>query len=475
MNKKVFMTAGFALLITACGSGGGGDDTFAGIDGRGAPVRVGVVSSGTISGFGSVIVNGVRYDTSNARFDIDDGPGSESDLAVGQVVTIVGSTDDDGTDARADSVTFDDLVEGPVESVDTADSSFVVLGQTVRVNAETVFDDDFSPSSLDGVTVGQVVEVSGFFDSAGDILATYVELEDGLDDFEVTGTVKNLDAANFTFEIGNLVVDYRNAMLEDFPNGAPENDQTVEAEGSIGTSGELIAVRVEYEDDDEFDDGDDVELEGPITRFNSATDFDVNGFPDTTTVSTEFENGTSARLALDVIVEVEGTVDGSGVLVAESVEFEEEGTLELEGLVEATTSTSVTLLGVEAFVTEETDFDDQSDDDLPAFGLEDVVVGDYVEVRGYDDSGTLTLTGLERKDDTGESGVSGPVSAVNDPEFTVIGVTVATDENTEFEDADGNDIDAATFFAMALGKFVEVEGRYSGGTLTANEVEIEDD
>lgn len=470
MNLRGSVTVAVAILIAACGGGGG--ETTAGIDGRGAPVRVGVVSTGTISGFGSIIVNGVRYDTSNATFDIDDQPGSESDLAVGQVVTIVGSTDENGQDAQADTVSFDDLVEGPVESVDAANSSFVVLGQTVRVNVDTVFDDDFSPSSLGGVAVGQVVEVSGFVDSTGGFLATYVELEDGMSDFEVTGVVANLDPGLMTFEINSLVVDYSNAMLEDFPNGGPENGQTVEAEGLLGSGGELVATRVEFEGDGELDadDGDDVEIEGLITRFASATDFDVNGIPVTTNSTTVFENGSANDLALDVVVEVEGEVDANGVVVADRIEFEQEGTLELRGLVEATTASSVTLLGIEATVTAKTDFDDQRDGG--AFGLADIVVGDYIEVLGYDDNGNLTLTRLERDDDTGISEVIGPVSAVNEPDFTAVGVTIRTDAETEFEENE-TEIDAADFFASALGATVEVEGDYAGGVLTAESVEID--
>ncbi|MEM8814464.1 MAG: DUF5666 domain-containing protein [Pseudomonadota bacterium] len=473
MNRNTLLTIGGCFAIVACGGGGG--EATAGIDGRGTPSRVATVSRGTITGFGSVIVNGVRYDTSNASFDIDGVAGAESDLAVGQVVTIQGSTDENGQDARADSVSFDALLEGPVESIDVSAQSFVVLGQIVIVNNDTIFDDDFVPQDIEGLAPNDVVEISGFFDANDNIRATYVDLEQNAGDFEVSGIVSNLDAGNLSFEINGLTVDYSNANLSGFPNGAPENGQQVEAEGTLG-GGELLATSVELEDNDlGAAAGDDAEVEGIITRFVSAADFDVNGVPVTTNASTSFDNGSSTDLALNVAIEVEGEVNASGVIVAESIDFEQVGTLELRGIVEAVGASSITLLGITAAVTAETSLDDQSSADLASFALTNVSVGDYVEVRGFDDSGTLTLTGLERDDDEGDSGLRGPITAISDPDFTALGVTVRTTVDTEFEDANENEIDAATFFAGALNEVVEADGNFASGVLTAEEVEVEDD
>ena len=96
-------------LVVACGGGGGGG--VAGID------RLGV-TTGTINGFGSIIVNGVEYETNAADFDIDDGPGSQSELKVGQQVTIQWDSSDDGVTRNAQSVSYDDLLEGLIDSND---------------------------------------------------------------------------------------------------------------------------------------------------------------------------------------------------------------------------------------------------------------------------------------------------------------------------------------------------------------------
>ena len=50
-----------------------------------------ITSTGTITGFGSVFVNGIEFETGSSSFDVDDNPSSsEDDLAIGMVVTVVG-------------------------------------------------------------------------------------------------------------------------------------------------------------------------------------------------------------------------------------------------------------------------------------------------------------------------------------------------------------------------------------------------
>ncbi len=78
------------------------------------------ICEGPVATFGSIVVNGVRYDTNSAVFTIDDAPGLQNDLRVGNVVTVQGTIDDNGTTGIAEEVTLDDLVKGPVESINIA-------------------------------------------------------------------------------------------------------------------------------------------------------------------------------------------------------------------------------------------------------------------------------------------------------------------------------------------------------------------
>src|SRR6202521_2792330 len=133
--KREFTTivAAAVLLLASCG----GPTQLAGIQGSGSPV----VASGPITGFGSIFVNGVEYATSNAQIRIDDQPGAESQLLVGEVVTVTGSVNADGKTGTATQVTFSGDVAGPITQIDTAGGTFVVLRPSRRASGSALFRD----------------------------------------------------------------------------------------------------------------------------------------------------------------------------------------------------------------------------------------------------------------------------------------------------------------------------------------------
>lgn len=470
MKSKGILTLFGIALTAACGGGG---IQVAGIDGGGAPAPVAIaVSKGTITGFGSIIVNDVRYDIANATITVEGSPGDEASLAVGQVVVVKGSLGSDGTTGTADSVTFDDVVEGPVSAIDTVAATLTVMEQLVRIDADTSFDDAINPASLDGLMVGDIVEISGFFLADGSIGATRIETKSPGSEFEVTGIVSNVNAT--TFQINDLLVDFSEAMIDNFPGGTPEDGQRVEAKGNaFGPSGELLATRVEFKGDDLAEDGDHLEIEGFITQFGSATDFDVEGITVSTDGNTQFENGSSADLALNRKVEVEGEINAAGVLVADNVELKLSGFIRIESLVEDVQANQITLLGITVNVNASTRIEDKSDADLRPFSLADIVVGDFVVLRGFEDASGIVATRLEREDFDGEVTLRGFVDSVTDPDFVILDVTVQTAGGTIFQDENNNDITPGTFFGVAEGRLVEAVGTLSNGTIIATEVDIE--
>ena len=58
--------------------------------------------------------------------------------------------------------------------------------------------------------------------------------------------------------------------------------------------------------------GERAQTQGVITRFASATDFDVNGFPITTDTSTAYSGGTVSDLQVNVEITVDGEISSSG-------------------------------------------------------------------------------------------------------------------------------------------------------------------
>ena len=461
-----------ALLLAGCGGGSSSSPPDTGGIDRGG------IRFGSITSFGSIVVGGIRYDVDAAAITVNGAPATQSSLAVGDVVFVVGEVDDDTQTGIARSVSSDDVLEGIVDSIDLVTGELRVLEQTVVVTADTIFDDDFFPRSLAAVQVGDQVEISGFIAADGRIVASRIEREDDDDDFEIMGFVKDLDTAVRLFKINDLVVDYSAASLDDFPAGGIADGQLVEVEGDRFESGTLFADEIDFEGArarhacDDFDDDDcDVEIEGYISRLSSATSFDVDGFPVRVTNATVFEDGSISDIALNAKVEVEGFLDADGVLVAREIEFEDDDRpIEIEARVQAVDATAgiITLLGIRVQVDDRTRFEDFSSSVAFPFRADDIRVGDYLEVVGvpYEGAGAAVLaTKIEREDDDDDVEdveLQGFVEDIAEPTLTILGVTIQTSGDTEFE-ANDDDVSQAQFFGIVrVGDLVEVEGTQVG-------------
>jgi len=472
---RLCLAALAGCLLAACGGGGSATTAGTASGGTAATVERAVVTSGVITGFGSVYVNGIHFETSGAEISKDGLRTTQQNLRVGQVVHVKGRIDGSGR-AVADSVRQDDDLEGPITSIDATAQTFVVLAHTVRVTTETSF--DASLGNFAALAVGVQVEVSGLANSAGEIVATRIEKRaTGATQLEVMGTVSALDTTAHTFKLGALVVDYSSATLRDFPATGIANDQTVEAKGNaLNSAGALVATSVERRDFDSSTGVFQREVEGLVTRFASATDFDVAGRKVTTNSSTVYEGGTAADLALNVKVEAEGTFDAAGVLVAAKIQFKRGTGAGVAGIVDNVAADSsglggtLTVLGVTITVDNNTRIEDKSDARIEMFRLANVQVGDYVEIRGTETAALkLTAARLERRRASTESWVRGTVRDLASPNFTALGVPVTTTSATRFDE-----LSSTAFFTSAAGRVVKVRGTENANQIAATRVEFED-
>lgn len=480
------------LIFAGCGGSSGSGDGGGGGGGVSPPpppppppsggiTRTGVaVAIGPITGFGSVIVNGVTYDTSSATFTKDGQAATQDDFSVGHVVIVSGTIDDDNSNAVASSVDFDDVVEGPATSETPA--TLVVMGQTVAISATTSIDDS-CPASL---LTAPAVEVSGSVDADGVIQATRIECKPAGLEFEVNGTVSGHDAGARTFMINALQVDYSAAAVDDFPTaGVISDGDPVEAKGmtfdSSGNPHVLTATRVEFKGARFADnEGDHIEVEGFITRYVSPTDFDVSGIPVTEVPGTVYENGTSADLGLNLKVEVEGEFDANGVLNATKIDIKTSTNIRVVGQVDMVSGDVITILGISVNTSPSiTRFEDKRDDVDP-FRVGDVNTDDYIEARGQElPPGQVTAFLIERDDldpDTELRGFveNGSVNGRNS--FVILGVTVDTTAVQRYEDDSGATITADAFWnAVGTGGvIVDVNGTETGSTaLQASELGLE--
>lgn len=460
--------AAAACALAACGA-----DQIAGIQGSGAPVAAGVTATGPISGFGSVFLGGIEYDTSGAQIRIDDQPATEAQLRVGQVITLRGSLSSDGKTGTATEIAFASDLRGAVTAVDAPNGTFVVLGQTVRVNDATVFDSSLQPPELASLQVGAVVETSGFETASGELLASRVDVSQSAAALQVKGKVQDLDALAHTFRINALTIDYGAVAPS---GGSLANGSDVIVRGtSLDLHATLVATQVQVLGAPAVTANDRGQISGVITSFVSSADFVVDRQRVVTDASTEWVPA-GVTLALNVRVEVQGTFNSAGALVARRIEVEPSSLSLVQGLVDAVsaTSNSLTVLGVTATVTSATSLEDRSSQHVRFFSLADIRTGDYVEIRGTPDAaGTgLAATAIERSQPQSRSYVQGRVLSATSPSFTILSVTVMTDAQTNFIGVGDASQAAAQFFSGALNSNVKVRGTIVGNVLLADQVQI---
>jgi hypothetical protein len=323
MNSARALFALVALAVLG-GCDPSGSET-AGIDAGGAPVAIAV--QGPITGFGSIVVNGVHYEIDRAQIRVNGDAAAAADLALGQLVRVRGTRDASAPRGNADSVAFDANVEGPVDAIDPSAGTLVVLGTPVKTSATTVLDLGSRPPAISSLALGERVQVSGFVAADGAIAATRITARPALSRLRVRGTVASLNRAGARFEINALIVDYRSAVvIEGFPTGEPREGDEVVVEGTrLNGRGELIAEELSLVESEFDESGDRVEIEGLITRFVSPADFDVSGSAVTTSAATVYEGGSAADLQLNVKIKVEGIVGGAGVIQASKIEVKDGG------------------------------------------------------------------------------------------------------------------------------------------------------
>ena len=352
-------------------------------------------TTGEITGFGSVYVNGVRYDTDNATIHIDGVSSPESNLAVGMVVTVTGSVNSDGLNGTANAITAKTEVEGLVFANDVATNNTLnVMGQVINVSNDTKFKSEITGiTTVDQLVANvSVVEVSGYSDGQGNIYATYIKALDS-NEVKLHGVVQGL--VGNTFQIGSIDITFdASTQFEDMTQDQLANGIYVSVESSNFTGEPVLASEIELEDFSETE-GSLYELEGIVTDIANigSGEFAVNGRVVKFDAGTTFEGGDQSNIQLEVKLEVEGTVQSDNSILADEISFRVESEVEIEGPVVniGTNSLEVndSVLGTVTIVVDEfTSYEDEVDEDNRTFNFEDIVLEPSmnVDVKFYVDS-----------------------------------------------------------------------------------------
>ena len=307
------------FLSLSCGIGGS-DFAGGGTGGTG-------ISTGAISGFGSVVVNDVHFRTDAKTKKLLNGVTDSSGrmdnniFAVGMVVTVRHGTGDN----NAQVIEYRDNLRGPIAAIATgADNIIEILGQSVIVDDAAIF------ASL---RQSDIVEISGFADNAGRIRAAYIlsvppPMPPPVQEFEVKGFVSGSSSTGF--RLGPLPDGSGTTVMVSYPPGGPSNGTyvqvvTIDLEPVSGVIAATQVVKLAPRT--EFLDGTPVDLEGlvttPWTGSGNDLSFAVEGKRVQWNNATEFVGGGGSRedtRQANRRVQVQGTETG-GVLSAARIVF----------------------------------------------------------------------------------------------------------------------------------------------------------
>lgn len=305
--------AGAIAEIAGCGGGGTG---IAGLSSGGT----GSFTSGTITGFGSIIVNGIRYNNDTATvLTSDDSVPSNPALQLGMVVHIEGSSVTPASSptglpmATAYRITYGSEWIGPVSN--RAATNFEILGHTVDVLSSTLFGG--AVQQFSDLTDTHFVEIYGYVDQVdGHIQASRIDASTVQPSaYKLSGAITQINQVSGTANLGQTAISW--SVPAALPSGLSSGDFVRVVLNPSPVGAVWTATRIQLVSsplsrlsaDHEYE----AEIHGSITAYQSSANFIVNGIP---------VNATAAQitgtLAVGVQVEVEGNIR-SGQLVATKV------------------------------------------------------------------------------------------------------------------------------------------------------------
>ncbi len=482
--KPFRWVTGSALLVVVGGlaaCGGGGGSQLAGIGGTGK------IASGSITKFGSIFVNGVEYTIDSANCSVNDSDvtgNCQANLSLGMVVTVEGLVS--GATGTANRVLFDANIEGPVSGLSTGPDgltkTFSVLGTTISVDkAATAFDSNQPGFSFNTLVDGNVVEVSGFFDTAGTLQASYIELKANTVAFGTTAAELKGSATGVTGSGGPgasltlngvAVTLLPGADLSAMPGNRVANGDFIEVRGILSGAASLDANRVQPEETSIGSDGDELSIEGLVSNFSGdLSNFQVAGQSVDARSATLTPAGLQLRNGLKI--EVDGTRSGT-TLVANGIEARSDE-IKIDATISSLTSNTLTVLLGNGTLTVNVNNRSKIGDGTdvvknPALG--DFASGDFVAIRGFKDASGVVATEIQRNAPDRVI-LQGPVDSFSPgTSVTILGVTFFTDGSTRFEDRGENAIGSGAFYsALVNGDPIKIRDDQPDGT--ADEVDQE--
>ncbi len=302
LNRRQWLLA-TTVALTGCGGGSGNvTGLLPGTGGTGIGVQ------GTISGFGSVIVNNTKFDDSAASVYLDGIKLASADLRVGMVASIEGTVDSAGTSGSASRIDVWSIAKGLLKFADISGSEFSMVGMTFTTDVATSFE---GMTNLAAIASDTPIAVWG------------VQTSDNARAWKAT-RVKVLTAIPATIVSTGLFASPAQTLNDMQLSGRALSGfadmQLLRVEGDFNSATKTLAVSkaIAMAAAQGIASSGLVEIEGAVTAYTSATRFSVGAI--SVDASKALVVGASQTVSANSSVEVIGSMQ-NGVLIASKVEI----------------------------------------------------------------------------------------------------------------------------------------------------------
>lgn len=283
------------------GMGGTGAVATGGIGGTGAPADEGGIGGtgivGTITGFGSICVNGVEvHFDSKVSLSENGVPASSNQLAIGQVVAVEAGASSRGLEAR--SIAILHAYEGPITDRAADSASLRVMGQSVRV----------APGArvAEGLRIGESVRVSGLRNAQGEVVASRIDRAPNLAQVSAIGAIARAGDLH-GLVLSKPLAPSTEVLVRGTWDGRQLNVVQTRSDPGMPFAGRVRNALVEG-----------------LVRGQQGDRIEFGGFTAYVDRSTSYSGGQAADLALDQRIRVTGVFGKGREIRAARIEFSRE-------------------------------------------------------------------------------------------------------------------------------------------------------
>ena len=473
LRISAILAVSSTLLLSACG-GGGVIALLAevGSGGTGSPLA----AIGVVTGFGSLIVDGVRRNDTTASYFSEAEQGTA--VAMPMTAAMLGHTMELSLDAGGNitSALMSPEVVGPVSAV--SQDSITVLGTRIVANTDAALGPVTSfvgYATLASVQPGDRVEVHGLLkaDSQGKpyLQATLIAQKLPGSGIRLTGVVSQYDTGTGSFALGSQTVTTGSATIS--PSGSTlANGLLVTVwSNTAAVDNAIVAATIRIKRPAQSSGN--VTLSGPISNYISNSSFQVRNVA--VDASAASITPASASLGNDRYVVIAGNYDvTANKLKASSVTISTPSaptSVEIHGMVaNYVSASSFTLRGVVI---------DASNATFTGGTTSQLANGVFLEVHGVVANSVVRATTVEFIAFTPGQAPNGSVIEVGgtlsafDPQTGAFTMSMSTGGSMSGSMGAGAVIRNGTVANLAVGQALSIAGRFSNSSLSGVEFNLQ--